>query len=205
MLGRGVSRHYDDGSPTQFRGFQAMSADIEKLKEFIRANTRDHLKNLSRASSVAIKEIEENREVLAHWTSLILVSGERIRVTFRAHFATLDAKAMASKAYMTDSASVPAEMAHDFMKEFCNVCAGRMKRLFLQNEVDVGISLPFITRGFDQIFDQPSKDSFSWEDKWHLACDGSTIDCSVRIEAAAPVTLADYSSSEAIEGKVDVL
>ena len=181
------------------------ATDLEKLKEFIRLNTRDHLKHLAHADSVTVEEIKESREVLAHWVSLILVSGERVRITFRAHFATRDAKFLASKAYLTDTASLSSDEAYDFMKEFCNVCAGRMKRLFLQNEVDVGISLPFITRGFDQIFDLPSQDRFSTDDKWRLVCDSTAIDCSVRIESGEPVAIAEFTSNDSAEGQVDVL
>jgi len=65
---------------------------------------------------------------------------------------TGDAAILASRPYGEDPSAVTPEQGADFMKELCNLVSGALKRVFSGAGIQAGISLPLLTRGFDEIF-----------------------------------------------------
>ena len=181
------------------------SGDAVRLTTFVRETSRESLQRFANVETLKIEEIGIPNAVLGHWSALILISGTSIRVTFRVYFSTATAKHLASGAYSTAEDDIASDQAYDFMKEFCNLCAGRVKLLLIGNDLQVGISLPLVTRGFDQVFEEESKESFCIEDRWCLT--GGTagaVICAVRIEGSEPLSLPNIELPAA-EGEMESL
>ncbi len=169
-------------------------ASFARLADFIRETSRAHLAQFAKLKAAALSEISADRPVLAHWISLILISGKQVRITFRIHFHTAAARELASGAFSAPTTKVSSEQAHDFAKEFCNFCAGRIKHLLTANGYEVGISLPLTMRGFDQVFEEPSGETYAFEDRWMIVGDRETIFCSTLIESANPLAITKIPS-----------
>jgi CheY-specific phosphatase CheX len=168
------------------------AATFARLADFIRETSRAHLAQFAKLKAAALSEINSDRPVLAHWISLILISGKQVRITFRIHFHTAAASELASGAFSAPTAQISSEQAHDFAKEFCNFCAGRIKHLLSANGYDVGISLPLTMRGFDQVFEEPSGEKYALEDRWMIVGDRETVYCSALIESANSLSITKF-------------
>jgi hypothetical protein len=114
--------------------------------------------------------------------AVILVSGSALRVTFKAHYMTRDAKKFAAEAFAKASDQVTDAQAADFMKEFCNLTAGGIKLVLEVSKIPVGISLPLTTRGFDEIFDSQVDEPTAFMTRWCLVSAEAKIWCSATIE-----------------------
>jgi CheY-specific phosphatase CheX len=179
--------------------------DAARLTNFIRETSRESLARFANVEQPQIEEIDSTIAVLGHWSALILISGTAVRVTFRVYFSTETAKKLASGAYKMSESLVNSDQAYDFMKEYCNLCAGRVKLLLLTNNLQVGISLPLVTRGFDQVFEEESKETFCTEDRWRLVIStGMAVMCSARIESKQPLSL-PKALVNAVEGEMESL
>jgi hypothetical protein len=109
--------------------------------------------------------------------SFILVSGQKVTVLFKAHYMTKEATFFASKAY--GNTGPTQNQALDFFKEFCNLTAGFLKLTLASSKVSVGISLPIMARGFDEIFYPKTPDMV--KSSWGLTCEDQTVYCSTNL------------------------
>ena len=82
------------------------------------------------------------------WMSLILISGSIGRITFKVFYYSHEIATIAANALQKDSSQISTEQSGDFVKEFCNLTAGAIKKIFEENGFRVGISLPLITTRF---------------------------------------------------------
>lgn len=114
-------------------------------------------------------------QVLGHWMSLILVSGESLRMTIKLHYNLYSVKEIAYHAYGKGSAEeLSDKQAIDFMKELCNLSAGLVVKIFEESNLPLGMSLPLCARGFNEIFSDytPAVKPFvKFSDLWSLKCD----------------------------------
>lgn len=118
-------------------------------------------------------------QVLGHWMSLILVSGETLRMTIKLHYNLHDVKSIAYLAYGKESADQLSDMqAIDFMKELCNLSAGQLVKIFEENNLPLGMSLPLCARGFNEIFSDYTaavKPFVKFGDLWSVKCKDSVF------------------------------
>jgi len=96
------------------------------------------------------------------------------------------ARALASRIFGGVSAQqISDRRAVDYMKEYCNLVAGKIVTLFEDLQIDLGISLPQQARGFYEVFaDYQEKDrpTVSFSDFWTLQAGDHTIACSAVME-----------------------
>ena len=71
-------------------------------------------------------------------------------MTFKIQFAIKDARNFAKSNLNTKEISN--SHSKDFIRELCNVIAGYLKHTLSENNIQVGISLPLLARGFDDLF-----------------------------------------------------
>ena len=128
----------------------------ESLSNLVRHASQERARIYSQRDDFTLGEIESGHQegkVLGNWMSLILMSGESVRITLKLHFAYRDIKAIAHPIYGTDSPSqISDAQATDFVKELCNLIGGYMVQIFERNELFLGISLPLCTRGLYEVF-----------------------------------------------------
>ncbi len=176
----------------------------QQLIRLVKGISLSRLKILSNRSEILSADIVKESLVYGHWMALILASGRDLRLTLKIHYMTKVAKFFAAKAYSTAATELSQLRAMDFCRELCNLSGGNLKVLLAQNNVKVGVSLPVVTRGFDDLYYSRSEDTiFS---HWRLSCEGYSIDCTANVEVLAPfqlIQLADGGESDS--GDVDFL
>lgn len=175
-------------------------ADTDKIVKLIRNVSLVRLKQQSRVTDFEVKEIVEINPVLAHWMVIILVAGPSAKITFKSHFKTESAKALASAAFQRSAAEITQEQALDFMREFCNLAAGGIKASLSSYHFKLAISLPVVTRGFDEIFftDLLMKDTIS--DQWILSSATGEVICSVTVDLLEKLDISNINT-ETIENE----
>jgi CheY-specific phosphatase CheX len=174
-----------------------------KFGEIIRhvSLTRMHL--YTDNDDFAIEEIADavpHGYVFANSMSVIVVAGKSLRVVFKTHFNHKDAKPIAKRLYGKEE--IDDWQSFDVMKEFCNLSAGFLKKICIEQDVPVGISLPVVTLGFNEVFSdmQGLEQKMIFEDCWKLIDTQSTITCSCHVDVFEPKALEnlmEYAMTEA--------
>ena len=185
-----------------------------KLTELVRFASMSRLKVHSDCDEIVTSEMPDNfraGKVLANNMVFILTSGEPVRVTFKAHYNMDTARALASRIFGGVSAqAISDRRAVDYMKEYCNLVAGKIVTLFEDLQIDLGISLPQQARGFYEVFaDYQEKDrpTVSFSDFWTLRAGEYTITCSAlmeildrkQLESLVDYAIADTSDDEEMD------
>lgn len=161
----------------------------DKINTIVRHAAEDSVRLQSHNTEIKLAEPDRKfklGQVLGNRMSLILVSGETLRLTFKLHYNIGEIKAIAHRAY---GKNTPAELsdkqAMDFMKELCNLSAGQVVKIFEENNLPLGMSLPLGARGFYDIFADyaPASQPFvKYGDLWSLKFGECTIMISSVVE-----------------------
>ncbi len=163
-----------------------------KLKALIRNISWSRIAQRGKPEDFEIKELLTKPAVYSHWMAIILVSGTKATITFKVHFKTKNAKRLAAPSYGLAPEALARAQAIDYMREFCNLTGGGIK-LSLQSLVDLHLSLPIVTRGFDEIFFAEQTRPNSISDHWRLASGESEVICSTTIDFFDPVDLSSLN------------
>lgn len=161
----------------------------DKVKELVRYASVSRFKIHTASDEVELHELGAKfapGRILANNMVFALVSGDVLRVTFKAHFNMDCAKTLAFRVFGGESpAQISLKQAIDYFKEFGNLVAGSIVTLFEKVDIGLGMSLPLCTRGFYEVFsDYTEKESpsITFSDFWELQVNGSTVFCSALIE-----------------------
>lgn len=153
------------------------------LRELVRCTSASRMKSLSKRPDVEIQEITENRDIFAHWMTLIFIAGPSLRITFKTQFSNVMAQCFAEGAYDLKKEQIENHKSQDFIREYCNLVGGYVKNSLIQQKLEVGISLPLVTRGYDNLFFGELSGFDVYNDRWKLVIGGDVcIYCSVSIE-----------------------
>lgn len=185
-----------------------------KLTELVRFASVSRLKAHSDCQEIITGEMPDNfrpGKVLANNMVFILTSGEPVRVTFKSHYNMDTARALAWRIFGGASAqAISDRRAVDYMKEYCNLVAGKIVTVFEDLQIGLGISLPQQARGFYEVFadyQEKDKPTISFSDFWILKTGAYTVTCSAVIEildsqklgALADYAIADTSDDEEMD------
>ena len=175
----------------------------EKITAIVRHAAEDSVRLQSHNTEFKLAEPDRKYnlgQVLGNRMSLILVSGETLRVTFKLHYNIGEIKVIAHRAY---GKSTPAELsdkqAMDFMKELCNLSAGQIVKIFEENNLPLGMSLPLGARGFYDIFADytPASQPFvKYGNLWSMKFGECTIMISAVIEMLDTIALSNILKYE---------
>jgi hypothetical protein len=182
------------------------SADIHliktKVSQLVRHAALTRIGDHTRHQGFELLELNQSfrpGQVLGNWMSIILVTGDALRVTLKLHFSLRDAKGLSLEVYgAKDPSEISDTQAIDFIKELSNLLAGYLIQAFEAIKIPMGISLPLCTRGFYEVFADYSETEqplIRCSDIWRLVFESFSIDSTVMIEisdSAALCELADY-------------
>lgn len=160
-----------------------LSNTQDKLKKLIRDASFSRVKTHSNIDNFEIQTPDRLKEmqVFNNWMSMILVSGNTSRITFKIHFNLNSARELAANMLNKPIESIQKSECFDYMKELCNLTAGYIKQQYENNKFDTGISLPLVTRGFNEIFFKTSNSKMITTDYWELSTTSINLLCSSEI------------------------
>lgn len=175
------------------------------LKTLVRNTSLSRLRALSNLSDVRLEETPESHEIMGHWMSLILISGRKLRITFKTQFANHMAQGFAAHMFRLEKGLVSNSQAQDFMREFCNMTAGYLKNALERHQIALGISLPLLTRGFDDFFFSVSSINKVFMDRWKFVSGDHVLYCAAVIEVLDDVVLTGEDLEFKDSGEVEFL
>ncbi len=177
---------------------------IDIIKTLMRDTSQAALVAMSQKKQIAIEDVTDNKKILGHWMALISVSGVQLHLTFKVQFSIEMARSYASEVLKNDRLGISNSHSKDFIRELCNLVAGNLKTKLAENNVTVGISLPLLSRGFDDLFFANSESSVQSIDRWQLVFKETTIYCCSIIEAIEDLSLSDkLNDSVSTSGDVE--
>jgi hypothetical protein len=85
---------------------------------------------------------------LIQWKSFIFLGGTKFRFMFETEFSTITLLGLATNKFTDVQESDYIENVKDFMREYCNLVAGKIKAAF-EKETDAYLSLPIISKDYN--------------------------------------------------------
>ncbi|MEO5969484.1 MAG: hypothetical protein ABIQ95_06120 [Bdellovibrionia bacterium] len=171
---------------------------MKKITSLIKLASLSQLKSFTQIEDLQIEEPTNNEfPIRGHWMAVILLKGTEIKIIFKAHFMTKNATALTSNIRKFESEEKLVTQALDFIKEYCNMTVGAIKRVLGEQDISSGVSLPAIIRGFDDIFSDRADGKESFAPCWTLKNQTTQIDCSAWFEIYEVDSFAGFNFKEA--------
>jgi hypothetical protein len=164
----------------------------EFLSNFFATTARQRIGKMIRGMKLVAEPLENLKEdeVLGENISIIMLWSSIGAIFLKIHF-TLDvAKKLAAGGLEKSPEEVSREMALDFMKECSNGVGGFVRSLFESNEMLMGMSLPFLAEGKDELIFRKIRDPRSSAYNWAIVLeDGSRFNLTFEICLLDPKSL----------------
>ena len=119
---------------------------LDSIKRFLEFNLK---KQLFDDELELVKS--EKKIVYDAWLTGILLSFKNLKMTLKVHYNHPNVIKIREGIEIDEQSPELYPGVDDFFKEVCNLCVGRLKST-VEDKVPCGISLPFITTGFDEFF-----------------------------------------------------
>lgn len=172
----------------------------DTIRELVRTAALSCIQDQSQQEGFLLEETGDQLHaghVLGNMMSIILVTGDALRITLKIHFSMDSAKRLSYSVYRCKTAAdVEDGKAIDFLKELCNLIAGQLVRNFESVSIPMGISLPLCTRGFYEVFADYSpteKPLIRFSDVWRLSLNDASVYGSVMYEISNAERLSQVS------------
>lgn len=86
---------------------------------------------------------------------------------------------------------------HDFIKEFNNLVGGALKLALDRQNLATGISLPVVTRGFDDIFSVKTDETFKYKHFWKIGLPNAYLTLVSAIQITDPTIIKNFNLKDA--------
>jgi CheY-specific phosphatase CheX len=188
--------------------------DESTLKKICRDLSLSRIKVHSCIDDITVREQDnyEKKDSIGQWLSLIFVSSHAVKLNFKCQFYNDEAAFFTSKALDKDQKDITKQQVDDFVKEFCNLSAGAVKKSLEGSGLTSLISLPLMTRGSDDVFfkSHPRKEKgpIVFSDSWDLIHSGKSLTCHIYFEiydkeAFQKIILNAFGAEEEEDGEID--
>ncbi len=137
-------------------------------------------------------EPDNKVKVYGQWMVIILVYCPEVKGTFKLFYSSSDFSDTMGGMLVDDN------LIRDFIKEYSNLMAGAIQRIFEAYQVRVGISLPVVTRGFDSYFEPPHRAEIG-SLIWALVRDNRRIICQFTLEVFGQESLTKLQNEPRFE------
>lgn len=127
-------------------------------------------------------ETYEGKPIVEDEISLIMLWGESATIVLKTHYNLEVARKVASTAIGLQLAETSDEMVRAYMNEFNNLQGGFFRGILEEENLLIGMSLPFVARGSDELLYFNNRDDRYIYTKWILkSSDGHEFKCSSEI------------------------
>lgn len=137
-----------------------------------------------------------------YWMGLIMLAGNNFHTTLKIFFNTDEVKKLLADRFRKEPSEIDNKLVTDFMSEYCNLAAGGSKRALEATGLAIGISLPIITRSFDDLFNLGSN-VLRHEHTFELFNDSNSFRCAVEFETSTEQAFVDFKWSMPEEDEED--
>ena len=109
---------------------QGPGFDEETLKTICRDLSLSRIKTHACLEDITVAETEDfgKKDNIGQWLSLIFVSSHAVKLNFKCQFYSEDAAFFTAKAIGKEVGEISKQNVDDFVKEFCNLSAGAVKK-----------------------------------------------------------------------------
>ena len=97
------------------------SLEYQSLLHLIREISRERIPQTGSVEEVRILEISDPPQVYSHWMSVILLTCNDLKITFKTHFKTRTAQLLAAPLFSLPPERVTKGQALDCMREYGNL------------------------------------------------------------------------------------
>lgn len=126
--------------------------------------------------------------VYDHDMSIIMLANDKLKVTLKTHFNPIFIENILMEKMSALGRPVSNTIIYDFVKEFNNQFGGLVKIFFQAIGTPLAISIPFVTRGFDNYYHQISPNSsdikhigYQTFNSWKLKSPKGYLTCSYHV------------------------
>ncbi len=145
----GLNLHIMSGS---FEGSEENAKQVKELQQIIRDMSSDKLHDQTGRDDITMQDYDNlDASILGHWLSVILISGRKLKIAFKVHYNTVNGTNILCTKSKRKREDITKEMIFDRLKEFCNLSGGAIKECLGEENSKTGLSLPLVTRGFDEV------------------------------------------------------
>ncbi|NRA44633.1 MAG: hypothetical protein HRU09_06710 [Oligoflexales bacterium] len=175
---------------------------LMKIKDALLRMIRYHSKKCLEGYIFTEVEEEETavREIPIYgfWLSFVLLATDYMNIILKTHFDFSSILPILKKIFNTKDIEISQQMAESFMNEYSNLFGTKIKNSIYEIGIPAGMSLPVLTRGFDNyLFEEYFKSSanisnagssnkkretYQYSKVWKFTTDETTIFCSVEID-----------------------
>ena len=177
----------DDENAEKILNLQKIIRDVSSIK--FSQQAKDVLVNVEKYEN-------QDASMLNQWLTLILISGTKIKICFKSHFSNTSVISHLAHKFNNDKNKLSLDMGFDLLKEFCNLVGGGIKECLVSENRTMGLSLPLLTRGFDEVLfvDRMKRSNKKpFRDIWRLSTPHNTIICS------SEIYVIDWSSLDEVD------
>lgn len=168
--------------------------DVTRIQNLITSYSANRLSQYCRGLAIRAEELAPERAgptgAYGEEMSLILISGNSGTIILKTHFDIAVARRLAAHTYERPETEVSDEIACEFIKEYSNLLAGAFRGAFEKYGLLMGMSLPFLSPGDDEVLYQKARESSIGHGLWTLASDLGAVVCSAEIKLANPDEIA---------------
>ena len=162
---------------------------MDQVAEFLRQLLQGELELASNRRDYTVGDALPATLAFQQTMAVILVSSPAMDVTFKVHFMTNHARRLVAAKWGISDLEVGDARAIDFMKELCNLLAGRLKHRLATSGIAAGHSLPFAIQGFNEIFFNNERADWLLRRAWTFDCPAGRLHASVVMAVFDPSLL----------------
>ncbi|RZA24188.1 MAG: hypothetical protein EOP10_10625 [Proteobacteria bacterium] len=158
-------------------------AYAEQIKQMVRLLSFEKMNFPYPVTNLSLVECPYPADlVYGSFIAHILVAGAPFKLTFRVHFKCSEVRGLIANFRETPIDRITDAYVIDLMKEFCNLVAGGIKKIFIDQKIACGIALPCLNKGVDEILYKSKKSLTSENDIWCLKWDLGAVTCVSSLE-----------------------
>lgn len=124
----------------------------EKLKMMVKNHSVACLDGYTMLSSTEKPVTVKKIPIYSYWLSLVLLSTDQMQIIVKTHFNFKTLEQLLKKAFKKNDFQVSFTFAQGYINEFSNLLGTKVKNSLNDNGILTGMSLPMMTRGFDNYF-----------------------------------------------------
>ena len=121
----------------------------EALIKMIQYHAKKCLEGYIFTSVSEIEVKDKGIPIYGFWLSFVLLATDHMNIVLKTHFDYSSVQPILKKIFRSEDADISQQMAESFINEYSNLFGTKVKNTLFDIGISTGMSLPVLTRGFD--------------------------------------------------------